>query len=258
MTAVSSNNSFQTPSASSTAANTSTNTTSNPTAPGSITNQKSLDSTFSDFLTLLTTQLKNQDPTSPMDTAQFTNQLVSFSQVEQQLKSNADLDKLVTAANNNQTQLGLSYMGLDVSVQGNQFSFNPATQSAVTVGYTLPAAATSNKISVLDSNSNVVYTTTGSLNKGSNTFTWNGKETNGTTAPAGNYTVQVSAMDATNTPIAATTLVPGQVTGMQTASDGTVQLVINNSQVVPLSSIESATLPPARQTASSTTTGSGS
>lgn len=250
MTAVSSNSAFPTPGAKNTnavAPTQGTSSVSNPNGVGAITNQQSLDSSFSDFLTLLTTQLQNQDPTSPMDTAQFTNQLVGFSEVEQQLKSNADLDKLVTAATNNQTQLGLSYMGLDVSVQGNQFGFDPSTQSAVTVGYTLPASAVSNKISVLDSNSNVVYTTTGSLNKGSNTFTWNGQETNGTTAPAGNYTVQVSAMDANNTPIATTTLVPGQVTGMQTASDGTVQLVINNSQVVPLSSIESATLPPVRQ-----------
>jgi flagellar basal-body rod modification protein FlgD len=181
-----------------------------------------------------------------MDTAQFTSQLVSFSQVEQQLKSNADLDKLVKMAGNNQTQLGLSYIGLDVVAQGSQFSFDPAKESSVTLGYSLASAAAKDNISVLDSKGNTVFSTTGSLAQGANTFTWNGKDSNGNPAPAGNYTIQVSASDATNSPVSATTQVPGQVTGMQTASDGTVQLVVGG-QVIPLSSITSASLP---QTAS--------
>ncbi len=47
------------------------------------------------FLTLLTTQLQNQDPLSPMDSTEFTNQLVQFSQVEQQITSNQKLDSLL-------------------------------------------------------------------------------------------------------------------------------------------------------------------
>ncbi len=245
MTAVSSSTAFPTPGAAppatgSAAAPSSTSTSGS--SGGVITDQGSFDQTYNQFLTLLTTQLKNQDPTSPMDTSQFTSQLVSFSQVEQQLKSNADLDKLVTLANNNQTQLGLSYMGLNVDVQGNKFDFDPAKDASITTGYTLASAATTNTINVLDSSNNVVYTTTGAMNTGPNSFTWNGVESNGQTAPAGAYTVQVNASDATNTPVSVTTSVPGTVTGMQTASDGTVELQVG-SQLVPLSNITSAFLP---------------
>ena len=240
-------NVFPTPAASTTTPSTS-DTSSN---VGVITNQASLNTTENQFLTLLTTQLQNQDPTSPMDTSQFTSELVSMSGVEQQLTTNQDLSQLVTLGQNNQTQLGLSYMGMDVSVDGSEFTYNPASDTSVTLGYSLPSAAASNQISVLDSSGNVVYTGQGSLASGANTFTWNGSETNGTTAPAGNYTIQVAALSAANVPITATTQVPGQVTGMQTTSTGTVELVINNDQVVPLSSVTSATLPPV---ASSSTT----
>jgi len=53
----------------------------------------SLSQDFDDFLQLLTTQLQNQDPLNPMDSNEFTNQLVQFSQVEQQINSNQKLDK---------------------------------------------------------------------------------------------------------------------------------------------------------------------
>ena len=250
MTAVSSTNSFATPT---TPAATTPSTAGS--AGGVITDSNSLSATYNQFLTLLTTQLKNQDPTSPMDTSQFTSQLVSFSQVEQQLKTNDSLTKLVTLANNNQTQLGLSYMGLNVSVDGSKFDYNPSTDASVTVGYNLASNASSNTINVLDSKGNVVYTTQGNLSSGANSFTWNGTESNGQTAPAGTYTVQVNAADATNTPISATTQVPGTVTGMQTASDGTIDLVVG-SQVVPLSSVTSAFLP-ARASSASNTAGTG-
>ena len=233
------------------AASGSSTTSSNGNNVGVITNQASLNLTENQFLTLLTTQLKNQDPTSPMDTSQFTNQLVSMSGVEQQLQGNASLAQLVKLAGNNQASLGLSYIGLNVDTTGNQFAFDPSKDASVTVGYNLASAAATNTINVLDSSGSVVYTTPGSLNSGVNSFTWNGIETGGATAPAGNYTVQVSAADATNTPVSATTQVPGQVTGMQTASDGTVELVIG-SQLVPLSSVTAAYLP---QTAANTNTG---
>ena len=234
----------------------STASSSGTTAGGSgvITNQASLNQTYSQFLTLLTTQLKHQDPTSPMDTSQFTSQLVSFSQVEQQLKTNASLSQLVTLAGNNQTSLGLSYIGLNVNTQGNQFGFDPSKNASVTVGYNLSASAASNTINVLDSSGNVVYATAGSLNSGANSFTWNGVESNGTKAPAGTYTVQVTALDATKNPVSVTTQVPGTVTGMQTASDGTVELVIG-SQLVPLANVTAAYLPSSVNTNTNTTGG---
>src|SRR5579871_5565125 len=81
-----------------------------------------LSSNFSTFLTLLTTQLKNQDPTSPMDSNQFTQQLVEFSQVEQQINTNSNLNTLITQG---QTQIGAyatSYLGKSVSITNGNAS----------------------------------------------------------------------------------------------------------------------------------------
>ena len=253
MTAVSSNTSFPTPAAASAAANApATNNN-----VGVVTDQASLDKVKNQFLTLLTTQLKNQDPTSPMDTSQFTSQLVSMSALEQQLTTNSNLNKLVTLASNNQTQLGLSYIGLNVSMVGNQFNYDPAKISTVGISYNLASASTKTTINIVDSTGKSVYSTSGSTKAGDGTLKWDGKETDGTTAPAGTYTAIVSASDANDKVVNVTTQVPGQVTGMQTDKDGTVNLVIGNTQVVPLSSITSAWVPQ-QVAAAPATTGSGS
>src|SRR5215469_8865250 len=83
-----------------------------------------LSGNFSTFLTLLTTQLKNQDPTSPMDSNQFTQQLVEFSQVEQQINTNSNLNTLITQG---QTQIGAiatSYLGKGVSITNGNASLS--------------------------------------------------------------------------------------------------------------------------------------
>ena len=194
-----------------------------------------------------------------MDTSQFTSQLVSMSALEQQLTTNSNLNKLVTLASNNQTQLGLSYIGLNVSMTGSHFSYDPAKISTLGISYNLDSAAAKTTLNIVDSKGNTVYSTSGSTTKGDNTFKWDGKQTDGTMAPAGVYTVQVSASDATGKVVGVTTQVPGQVTGMQTANDGTINLVVDNTQVVPLSSITSAWIPQTSAASNnSTTTGSGS
>ena len=92
-------NSFATPAITSAAKS---STAANPTAS---TDTSALNQNFDQFLTLLTTQLKNQDPTAPMDSAAFTNQLVSFSGVEQQIKANSQLASLVNMSKASQTTL---------------------------------------------------------------------------------------------------------------------------------------------------------
>src|ERR1044071_1210572 len=73
--------------------------------------QKTLASNFDTFLSLLTTQLKNQDPMSPMDSNQFTQQLVQFSQVEQQINSNKNLESLIALTKSQTTTAAVSYLG---------------------------------------------------------------------------------------------------------------------------------------------------
>ena len=95
-----------------TAVTNSTSTTS--TTSSSSTARTSLATNFQTFLTLLTTQLQNQDPTSPMDSNQFTQQLVMYSQVEQQLSTNDKLDSLIALGSSQSTNLAMSYLGKNV------------------------------------------------------------------------------------------------------------------------------------------------
>src|SRR5690349_4573825 len=136
--------------------------TSTPTTPaansGSNPALNQLTNNFSTFLTLLTTQLKNQDPTSPMDSNQFTQQLVQFSQVEQQINTNSNLSTLISQG---QTQIGAyatSYLGKGVSITNGNASLSGGK---ATWNYSLDAAATANKLTVTDANGKIVYTADG-------------------------------------------------------------------------------------------------
>lgn len=197
-----------------------------------------LNQNFDQFLMLLTTQLKNQDPLSPMDSTQFTNQLVSFSGVEQQIKMNDNLAKMLALSNINQTTLGLSYIGLNVDVQGSGFKYSGGDAKA---SYTLPSNATVSTISVLDDKGSVVYSQSGELSAGPHDFVWNGTDQNGQAVPAGTYELRVGALDKDQKNLTVTTTVPGRVEGVQTADDGSVMLLINGQQV-PMSSVHKATL----------------
>src|ERR1051325_1849387 len=114
---------------------------------------KQLSGNFSTFLTLLTTQLKNQDPTSPMDSNQFTQQLVMYSQVEQQISTNDNLKTLISQGTSNAAAMTTGYLGKKVSITNGQASF---THGSATWTYNLKATAASNQLSVTDANGKTV------------------------------------------------------------------------------------------------------
>ena len=147
---------------------------------------------FTTFLQLLTTQLQNQNPLDPLDTNQFTQQLVEFAQVEQQLKSNDELSTLVSLQQNAQATSALNLVGATVVVNGQttQLANGSATW---TLTATKPTTAT---ISIADSTGQTAYTGKMTLNAGSNTFTWNGQGNDGKAWPAGNYTISTTGVDA--------------------------------------------------------------
>jgi flagellar basal-body rod modification protein FlgD len=184
---------------------------------------------YSTFLKLLTTQLQNQDPMTPMDSSQFTNQLVLFSQVEQQIAQNDKLAKMQTAQQTQLSQGALGYIGLDVKVNGNTFTYQGAP---VDVGYKLTADAASVTASVINATGAVVWT--GKLNNattaGGHTFTWNGKDLSGTAAPSGSYGVAITAADKDGKATAAATVVPGRVTGVENTAKG-VMLDVGATQI---------------------------
>ncbi|MDF3022962.1 MAG: flgD [Alphaproteobacteria bacterium] len=199
-----------------------------------------LNQNFDDFLQMLTTQLQNQDPLSPMDTAQFTNQLVQFSQVEQQLRGNDTLNKLLAMQTLNMTALGVSFIGKDVEVAGD--TFTATGTSPVAMSYTLPEAATSGTISILDENGDTVYSEDAEKTAGTHEFVWDGMNDDGNMAPAGKYTVKVSAGNATTTSLNVTTYVPGRVTSLESADDGTLLLNVNGVKV-PLTDVRKIAQP---------------
>lgn len=170
-------------------------------------NAPEIASNFTEFLQLLTTQLKNQDPLSPMDTNQFTQQLVEFAGVEQQMKTNDTLSTLVSLQQSAQTTQALQLVGATVVVNGStaQLANNQATWS---LNATQPATAT---ITIASSTGQTAYTGTVAVNSGNQTFTWNGQGNDGTIWPAGDYTLTATATSASGQTTAISTQVQGIV-----------------------------------------------
>jgi flagellar basal-body rod modification protein FlgD len=149
-------------------------------------------SNFTTFLQLLTTQLKNQNPLDPLDTNQFTQQLVQFAGVEQQMKSNDQLASLVSLEKSAQASSALAYVGSTVVVDG---STSPLANGNATwtLNVTKPSTAT---ITIKDSTGQTAYTGTYGVNPGNRQFVWNGVGNDGRVWPAGNYTLTATALDA--------------------------------------------------------------
>jgi flagellar basal-body rod modification protein FlgD len=165
-------------------------------------------SNFTTFLQLLTTQLKNQDPLSPMDTNQFTQQLVQFAQVEQQMKSNDQLASLVSMEQSAQQTTALAYVGSTVVVDGSTGQLTAGGSATWTFNTSKPATAT---VTIRDSTGQTAYTGSFAVNPGDQKFTWDGKGNDGKAWPAGNYTMSVTAVDANKQTVAISTEVQGVV-----------------------------------------------
>ncbi len=175
----------------------------------SATSATTLGSNFNTFLNMLTTQLKHQDPLSPMDSTQFTNQLVQFSMVEQQINANSNLEKLITLQTSSQTAQSVSYLGQTVEVSGSTL---PLQGGAAKFSYTLPAAASTCEVQIRDSSGNLVYKTNGDTSMGTHELGWDGTDTSGKTQSDGLYTVSVIASGKDGASLSPTTTVFGQVT----------------------------------------------
>ncbi len=148
---------------------------------------------FDTFLTLLTAQLQNQDPLSPMDSNQFTQQLVQFSQVEQQIRTNEQLDSLITQNKAALSGTALSYLGRDAIMQSDR---TVLSNSAAVWSYNMPDDAKNLTIEVRDSTGRTVYsTTTADRSQGSHLFSWDGRNASGTAQADGVYQLVVTAKD---------------------------------------------------------------
>jgi flagellar basal-body rod modification protein FlgD len=167
---------------------------------------------FDTFLTLLTTQLKNQDPLSPLDTNQFTQQLVAFSQVEQQIKTNSNLSTLIGNASSSEAISAAPMIGRSIEYSGSQAAL---TSGSAAFSYTLPTNAATASVAIQDASGNTVFAATADPTAGRHNIVWNGQTNDGQQLPDGGlYTIQVTAADANKAAIAATTTASGAVTGV--------------------------------------------
>jgi len=194
---------------------------------------------FQQFLTLLTTQLQNQDPLSPMDSTEFTNQLVQFTQVEQQINTNQKLDNLVAMQLASVSTVALGYVGMDISYIGSEMNYDGTKPVKVT--YALANEAVTSKINVYDEDGLLIYSADAPKDTGMNEVTWTGKKTNGDPVPAGTYTVKIDAVDKDGKAIENSTVVTGHVDGIET-QNGVVYVLVGD-RAVPIASIVNARIP---------------
>ena len=177
----------------------------------------SISDTFDTFLSLLTTQLQYQDPIDPLNTDEFTNQLVQFSQVEQQISSNDKLDALLNQGSFNQISFAASLTGKSAEIRGSETAFDGATP--LDFGYQMPVGAESATISILNERGSVVFTTGAEIAAGKHSFTWDGVNQDGSAAMPGTYSIQVAGQDPEGGAIVAETSIVRRVTGVDLSGD---------------------------------------
>ncbi|HTU00103.1 MAG TPA: flagellar hook assembly protein FlgD [Rhizomicrobium sp.] len=187
---------------------------------------------FDTFLQLLTTQLQNQDPLSPMDSNQFTQQLVEFSGVEQQMNTNTNLQSLIALSMSQQASSAVNYIGHTVVMTNGMGSL---ANGNVDWTYNLGAASAGTTLSVTNSAGQVVYTTSGSTSAGNNDFSWNGQDASGNQLPDGQYTLTVSATASDGSAVTSTIASKALVTAVD-MSGSTPQLILSSMEI-PLSDV---------------------
>lgn len=184
--------------------------------------------TTSDFMTLLVSELQNQNPLDPTSTTDFVNQLASYANFDSQTTLNSNMSALTTSFNSLMTLNSVNYIGHTVEATGDTGTLQ---NGEIEFGYSLTAAATDVKLTVSDSSGNAVWTGTGTKTSGDNTFTWDGTKTDGTQLDdGGEYTLSVTATDSTGASVYDSTTVSGTVTSVDFSSS-TLQLLIGKTSV---------------------------
>jgi flagellar basal-body rod modification protein FlgD len=206
------------------------NSTGNSTAQTGNSANVLLSQDYTTFLKLLTTQLMNQDPTAPMDSSQFTQQLVQFSSVEQQIAANQKLQNIIDLQNAGANQQALNYLGKIGEVKGSSL---PLVNGAGAFSYDLNTVATNNTITIENASGQVVRTVQGALTTGKHVVTWDGTNDAGEPVPDGLYKVVVNPTRSDNTAVTAATTVYGVINSLSTDKDGTLNLSMTYLQGKP-------------------------
>ena len=207
------------------AATTATTTT---TAATTTSSSSSSGLTSSQFLSLLVTELQNQNPLEPTNSTDFINQLTSYANFEQQQTLNTNMSTLVSSLNSLLTLNSSNYIGQTVTAKADTGTLQ---DGKIAFGYSLDSAASNVTLTVKDSSGNTVWSGSGTTTAGTNSFTWDGTTTDGTQlTDGGQYTLNVTATDSTGQSVYGYTTVSGKVTSIDN-STGTPMLKIGNTSV---------------------------
>ena len=201
-------------------------------APASASGSNSLQNTF---LTLLVTQLQNQDPLNPADNSEITSQMAQISTVDGINQLNTTMQAMAASFSANQSLQATSLIGKSVLVPGTSLQLQNSTAVG---GVNLPQAADSVVVSVLDSSGQTVDTVDlGAQAAGVFGFQWDGSTNNGATAADGNYTFSVQASQGGNA-INAAALAAGVVGGVTPGAAGAAPVLqVNGVGQVALSAV---------------------
>lgn len=182
---------------------------------------------FNTFLTLLTTQIKNQSPTDPLDTNQMTNQLVQFASVEQQIAMNQNLQSLIGLEQTSQLTTSAPLIGKKVEIEADKITLQNGSGAL-----RLPVAGASQmaQITIRGSGDRIIRQETVQLGSARTDWSWNGKGNDGTTMPDGAYKVSITGVGAGGKVEAIPFTTVGTVTGAERAG-GDLKLILGQLQV---------------------------
>jgi flagellar basal-body rod modification protein FlgD len=204
------------------------------------TSKNKLAKDLNSFLTLLTSQLKNQDPLSPMDSSEFTNQLVEFAQVEQQIGMNDNLTNLIGLSQQSIVSSSVNYIGKTIEGESDQA---PLQNGKLKAAYGLNAEASQVTVVVRNEAGDIIYSrpieAAEGKSQGVHAFEWDGKDSNGNQLPDGPFTLSVTAMGADDKPVENYVTAFGRVTGVTTINHATVLLI--GKVGIPVNSVLSVT-----------------
>jgi flagellar basal-body rod modification protein FlgD len=188
---------------------------------------KQLSETFDNFLLLLTKQLQHQDPLAPMDTNEFTSQLVQYTEVEQSISTNKKLEDLLALQGTNQAMAAMSFLGTTIEAESNKIDLSNGSS---TFEYEMSTPTTGTTISIIDSGGKLVRVLDGDKAAGSHSYNWDGKDANGVALKEGVYSIQVTGKDHDGASVEFSTRAVGKVSGVE-IRDGQVLLNLGTLQV---------------------------
>jgi flagellar basal-body rod modification protein FlgD len=196
---------------------------------------------FDNFLKLLTAQLQSQDPLSPLDATQFTEQLVQFTGVEQAIKTNDVLGQLVALVRADQISRAVGYLGAEVEAKGQTVRLD--ADGPATVRYRLDQTAAEVVIDIYDEAGRLVGSRQGMASSGVHDVSWDGRDHTGEQLPEGLYRVEARASDAAGAPVPVSTTVAGTVDGVELLGERLMLSV--DGVLLPLDAITTVRRPPA-------------